>query len=117
MSAALPPSAAQELRENIRAGRAQRAEQAGPKERHEVSSERPQPAPRKVLLPSGAGAEVYTREQLTILYRCSHGELGRLLVRKMAPPPIRVDGAILWFVDEALQLQAQVTRTLERWRK
>lgn len=93
------------------------AVQAGPKERREVSPERPQPAPRKVLLPSGAGVEVYTREQLTILYHCSHGELGRLLVRKMAPLPIRVDGVILWFVDEALQLQAQVARTLERWRK
>lgn len=82
-----------------------------------AKAESPSPAPRKVLLPSGAGFEVFTREQLTILYRCSHGELGRLLVRKMAPLPIRVDGAILWFVDEARNFQAQVARTLERWRR
>lgn len=81
-----------------------------------AKAESPQPLPRKVLLPSGVGFEVFTREQLTTLYRCSHGELGRLLVRKQAPLPIRVDGAILWFVDEASKVQAQVTRTLERWR-
>lgn len=73
--------------------------------------------PQLVLLPSGHAAEFLTREQLTAVYHCSHGELGRLLVRKMAPLPIRVDGAILWFVDEALNATAQVTRTLERWRK
>jgi hypothetical protein len=60
---------------------------------------------------------MYTRENLTQLYRCSHGELGRLLSRKMAPLPIRVDQQILWYVDEALAHQAQVLRTLERWRQ
>jgi hypothetical protein len=60
---------------------------------------------------------MYTRENLTQLYRCSHGELGRLLSRKMAPLPIRLEGAILWFVDESLSQQAQVIRTLERWRQ
>jgi hypothetical protein len=60
---------------------------------------------------------MYTRENLTQLYRCSHGELGRMLSRKMAPLPIRIDGQILWFVDECLGKQAEVIRTLERWRK
>lgn len=73
--------------------------------------------PRRVLLPSGHAAEFFTREQLTAVYHCSHGELGRLLGRKMAPLPIRVDGTILWFVDEALSAGAQIARTLERWRK
>jgi hypothetical protein len=77
----------------------------------------PTPAPRKIPLPLGGDALMYTRENLTQLYRCSHGELGRLLSRKMAPLPIRLDGAIMWFCDETLAMQAQVIRTLERWRK
>jgi hypothetical protein len=76
-----------------------------------------QPAPRRIALPLGGDALMYTRENLTQLYRASHGELGRLLARKMAPLPIRLDGQILWYVDESLAMQAQVMRTLERWRK
>ena len=75
------------------------------------------PTPRRTLLPLGGEALTYARENLTQLYRCSHGELGRLLSRKMAPLPIRHEGQILWYVDEALAAQAQVMRTLERWRK
>lgn len=75
------------------------------------------PNPRPIPLPLGGDALMYTRENLTQLYRVSHGELGRLLCRRMAPLPIRIDQQILWFVDEALAAQAQVTRTLERWRK
>jgi len=76
------------------------------------------PIPRLVHLPmTGWEARCYTREQMTILYHCSHGELGRLLCRQQAPLPIRVDGVILWHVDEALEYAAQVQRTLERWRK
>lgn len=76
------------------------------------------PVPRLVQLPlSSLARSFYTREHLTILYHCSHGELGRLLARNMAPLPIRVDGAILWYVDEALDSMAQVLRTLERWRR
>jgi len=75
------------------------------------------PAPRSIALPLGGKANMYTREHLTLLYKCSHGELGRLLVRKMAPLPIRIDQQILWYVDEALSQQAQVERTLLRWRK
>jgi len=59
---------------------------------------------------------MYTRENLTVLFRCSHGELGRLLARKMAPLPVRYDGQILWYVDECLKAQADVLRTLERWK-
>jgi hypothetical protein len=59
---------------------------------------------------------MYTRENLTVLFKCSHGELGRLLARKMAPLPIRFDGQILWFIDEVQNAQAQVIRTLERWK-
>lgn len=75
------------------------------------------PAPRRIPLPLGGDALMYTRENLTQLYRCGHGELGRLLARRMAPLPIRLEQQILWFVDEALAAQPQVMRTLERWRK
>lgn len=73
--------------------------------------------PRKVPLPLGGSASMYTRENLTLLLKCSHGELGRLLARRMAPLPVRIDGQILWYVDEVIPAQAQVMRTLERWRK
>ena len=74
------------------------------------------PEPRLVPLPNGGAARMFTRENLTVLFKCSHGELGRLLARKMAPLPVRYDGAILWYVDEALKAQANAMRTLERWR-
>src|ERR1700730_2976220 len=73
--------------------------------------------PRKVPLPLGGSASMYTRENLTLLLKCSHGELGRLLARRMARLPVRTDGPILWYVDEVIPAQAQVMRTLERWRK
>src|ERR1700680_1962787 len=73
--------------------------------------------PRKVPLPLGGTASMYTRENLTLLLKCSHGELGRLLARRMMALPIRVDGQILWYVDDVIPAQAQVIRTLERWRK
>jgi hypothetical protein len=79
--------------------------------------ERPAPTPRKIPLPLGGDALMYTRENLTQLFRCSHGELGRLLARRMAPLPVRIEQQILWFVDESLNSQAQVMRTLDRWRK
>jgi len=81
-----------------------------------TSVPRSDPRPRNMPLPLGGEALVYSRENLTQLYRCSHGELGRLLARKMGPLPIRFDGGIWWFVDEALRDQAQAIRTLERWR-
>lgn len=80
------------------------------------ASEPPAIVPHVIKLPLGGEANMFTREQLTILYHCSHGELGRLLCRKMGPPPVRIDGQILWYVDEALSDQAQIMRTLERWR-
>jgi hypothetical protein len=64
-----------------------------------------------------AAATMYTRENLTVLFKCSHGELGRLLARKMAPLPVRIDGQILWWVDEVKNATATVQRTLERWKQ
>jgi hypothetical protein len=75
------------------------------------------PRPKLIDLPCSGSMSAYTREQCTQLYHCSHGELGRLLCRKQAPLPIRVDGTILFFVDECLNMQAQVMRTLDRWRR
>jgi hypothetical protein len=78
---------------------------------------RPEPQPRKVTLPLGGVLLMLTRENLVYLFRCSHGELGRMLARKMAPLPVRIEGQILWFADEVLAKQAEIIRTLERWRK
>lgn len=75
------------------------------------------PEPRKVTLPLGGSASMYTRENLTLLFKCSHGELGRLLARRMAPLPVRIDGQILWYVDEIIPATSQVQRTIERWRR
>lgn len=75
------------------------------------------PRPKLVQLPCGGSMNVFTREQMTQLYHCTHGELGRLLCRKQAPMPVRIEGTILWYTDEALAMHAQVARTLERWRR
>ena len=75
------------------------------------------PRPRRVPLPLGGEAMMYSRENCTQFFHCGHGELGRLLARKMAPLPVRFDGGIWWYVDECLAAQAQVIRTLERWRR
>ena len=94
------------------------ASQAGPAPA--VPATAPNPAsikPRLMRLPgSDAQIPVFTREMVTIVYRCSHGELGRLLCRRQAPLPIRLDGQIIWFQDEVMDGMAQVLRTLERWR-
>lgn len=67
-------------------------------------------------IPAPSAPTMYTRENLTALFKCSHGELGRLLSRRMAPLPVRIDDAILWHIDEVQNAQAQVMRTLERWK-
>jgi hypothetical protein len=72
--------------------------------------------PRDETKPFGTPPAMYTRENLTVLFKCSHGELGRLLARKMAPLPVRIDGQILWYIDEVQNATAQVQRTLERWK-
>jgi hypothetical protein len=73
-------------------------------------------APRSVSPPTPGPPAMYTRENLTVLFKCSHGELGRLLSRKMAPLPVRIDGQILWYIDEVQNATATVQRTLERWK-
>jgi hypothetical protein len=67
--------------------------------------------------PGAFPPSMYTRENLTVLFKCSHGELGRLLARKMAPLPVRIDGQILWYIDEVQNATATVQRTLERWKQ
>lgn len=82
-----------------------------------LTPETSNPAPKRVPLPLGGDALMYTRENVVYIYRCNHGELGRLLRARLCPLPIRIDGAILWYVDEVLKAQPTVTRTLERWKK
>lgn len=74
------------------------------------------PTPCLMRLPLGGTAQVFTREQLTQLYACSHGELGRLMVRKLAPLPIRVDDLIVWHADEVYKAGEKVAKVLEKWR-
>jgi hypothetical protein len=85
-----------------------------------MTDQTPAPAilvrPRDESKPLATPAAMYTRENLTVLFKCSHGELGRLLSRKMAPLPVRIDGQILWYIDEIQNATAQVQRTLERWK-
>ncbi len=73
--------------------------------------------PHTVQLPAGGNAALFTREQLTALYACSHGELGRLLARKLIPLPIRVEGVIGWHADETSAAKANVAKLLEKWRR
>lgn len=75
------------------------------------------PAPRTVQLPFGGSVSCFTREQLTQLYQCSHAELGRLLRDKIAPLPVRVDGAIYWFADEVSAVLSKVAKAIERRRR
>jgi hypothetical protein len=75
------------------------------------------PNPKNVELPAGGSAPMFTREQVVKVYGCSHGEFGRLLIRKVAPLPIRIDGAILWFADEVQKLHPVVDEHLQRWRR
>ena len=75
------------------------------------------PIPREIDLPGGGRAQMFIREQVVRIYGCSHGEFGRLLIRGVAPLPIRVNGAILWFADEVQELQPAVEEHLKRWRR
>lgn len=83
----------------------------------ELPAPKPRARTRRVALPNGKKATVYTRDQLVKLYACGHGELGRLLARKLAPLPVRIEGLIVWFADEAEEARESVAQTLARWRK
>ncbi len=78
---------------------------------------KPRARTRRVALPNGKKATVYTRDQLVKLYACGHGELGRLLARKLAPLPVRIEGLIVWFADEVEEAAESVRHTLARWRQ
>ncbi len=41
-----------------------------------------------------------TRDQLAQTFGATHAELGRLLRERLVPPPVRIEGAIMWFADE-----------------
>lgn len=60
---------------------------------------------------------VLDRENLAKFYGCSHGELGRLLREKKCPLPVRMDGNILWYLDEVEASVDKVKALLERRRK
>ena len=75
------------------------------------------PNPKNVELPAGGHAQMFTREQVVRIYGCSHGEFSRLLIRKVAPMPIRIEGAILWFADEVQESHPAVQEHLKRWRR
>lgn len=76
------------------------------------------PQPRMLRIPATQDPKpFYVRDQLVKLFGCSHGELGRLMCRKMLPMPIRHEEVILWHVDEVQSAYARVAETLSRWQR
>ncbi len=57
--------------------------------------------------------QTLTRDQVVAIYGCSHGDLGRLLRENRAPLPVRVDGAIFWYLDEVEKAKDRVKKILE----
>jgi predicted DNA-binding transcriptional regulator AlpA len=62
-------------------------------------------------------APALLRDHLIALLGCSHFELGRLLREKIAPLPVRLDGLILWYEDEAREAIARCQDATNYWRK
>lgn len=57
------------------------------------------------------------QHQVTLLLKCSHAELLRLLREKRAPLPVRVEGAVRWYQDEIETAAPAVQTILMRRRK
>ncbi len=62
-------------------------------------------------------APTLLRDHLIGLLGCSHFELGRLLREKIAPLPVRLDGLILWYEDEAREAKQRCDDAISYWRK
>lgn len=57
------------------------------------------------------------RDTLVAALDCSHFELGRLLRERIAPLPVRLDGVILWYEDEARAALDKCRDALDYWRR
>jgi hypothetical protein len=58
-----------------------------------------------------------TREELVKIYDVSQGYLGYLLREKKIPLPVRINGDILWYVDEVHNSLPKIKSFLERRKK
>lgn len=58
-----------------------------------------------------------TREQVATALGATHPELGQLLRFKVAPLPVRVAGAALWFEDEVAKAKGRAADALKRIRE
>ena len=58
-----------------------------------------------------------TRDNLIVALGCTHYELGRLLREKIAPLPVRLDGAILFHEDECREANGKCQEALTYWRR
>lgn len=56
------------------------------------------------------------QHQVTLVLKCSHAELLRLLRERRAPLPVRLDGAIRWYEDEVQKAVLDVQAILVRRR-
>jgi hypothetical protein len=57
------------------------------------------------------------RDSFVTALGCSHFELGRLLRERIAPLPVRIDGVILWYEDEARAALDKCREALNYWRR
>lgn len=55
-----------------------------------------------------------TREELVKIYDVSQGYLGYLLREKKIPLPVRINGEILWYVDEVTSSLPKIQTFLAR---
>jgi hypothetical protein len=57
------------------------------------------------------------RAQVQSAFQCSYQELSGLLRQRRCPLPVCIDREIVWHTDEIEDSIADVTQTLERWRR
>lgn len=57
------------------------------------------------------------RDHLVTGIGCTHFELGRLLRERIAPLPVRIDGVILWYEDEARAALDKCRDAVDYWHK
>jgi len=61
--------------------------------------------------------QTLTRDKVIEFYSCSHGDLGRLLRDKLMPLPVRIEGEILWYLDELEASREKVSKILNYRKK
>jgi hypothetical protein len=76
-----------------------------------------QPIDANVDSPRSRPEPTLLRDHLVAALGCSHFELGRLLRERIAPLPVRIDGVILWYEDEAKLAAPRCRDAVAYWRR